>query len=191
MLTVACTHTLWNALQMGTWYIFVGPLGRNCLKNNSWFNKNLPEPFPNLIPCVTSSLHPAGLQLPQASPEQTTSLVSKSPPNRLQIAPNLRKVDSSQGPLLSGNAQMNEHSDSHFDKRFKLERKLMSGSYGTVYAGVRISDSTKYAIKIVDRRWAFWTGGVLEGGSDVSSQMRVIGSRVGRRPSVNICFWSS
>ncbi|KAL7478329.1 hypothetical protein ACHAW6_004101 [Cyclotella cf. meneghiniana] len=54
-------------------------------------------------------------------------------------------------PLLSGNAQTNEQSDSHFDKRFKLERKLMSGSYGTVYAGVRISDGTKYAIKIVDR----------------------------------------
>ena len=54
--------------------------------------------------------------------------------------------------LLSGNAQTNEPTDSNFDGRYKLERKLMSGSYGTVYAGVKISDGTKYAIKVVDRR---------------------------------------
>eukprot|EP00804_Cyclotella_cryptica_P020574 CCRYP_003415-RA/>CCRYP_003415-RA protein AED:0.07 eAED:0.07 QI:146/0.85/0.75/1/1/0.87/8/1457/521 len=53
--------------------------------------------------------------------------------------------------LLSGNVRMSEHSDSTFNEHYKLERKLMSGSYGTVYAGVSLSNGMKYAIKVVDR----------------------------------------
>jgi serine/threonine protein kinase len=42
--------------------------------------------------------------------------------------------------------------DANFDGKYKLERKLMSGSYGTVYVGVNVKTSVKFAIKIVDRR---------------------------------------
>lgn len=39
-----------------------------------------------------------------------------------------------------------------FDKSYTLAKKLMSGSYGTVYAGVHISTQKEVAIKVVDRR---------------------------------------
>jgi serine/threonine protein kinase len=46
----------------------------------------------------------------------------------------------------------NEPCISDFDKCYKLERKLMSGSYGTVYVGVDVSTKMRYAVKVVDRR---------------------------------------
>ena len=39
-----------------------------------------------------------------------------------------------------------------FDKSYSLQKKLMSGSYGTVFAGLHNSSSKEFAIKVVDRR---------------------------------------
>jgi hypothetical protein len=43
---------------------------------------------------------------------------------------------------------------SNFSECYKLERKLMSGSYGTVYVGVDLKRGTerRFAVKVVDRR---------------------------------------
>jgi serine/threonine protein kinase len=41
---------------------------------------------------------------------------------------------------------------SNFADCYKLDRKLMSGSYGTVYVGIDIKRGTPYAVKVVDRR---------------------------------------
>mmetsp|Transcript_3121 Transcript_3121/g.4693 ORF Transcript_3121/g.4693 Transcript_3121/m.4693 type:complete len:717 (+) Transcript_3121:227-2377(+) len=38
-----------------------------------------------------------------------------------------------------------------FDKSYTLKKKLMSGSYGTVFAGVHNSTTKEFAIKVVDR----------------------------------------
>ena len=40
----------------------------------------------------------------------------------------------------------------YFDKHYALERKLMSGSYGTVYVGLHLEKGVRYAVKVVDRR---------------------------------------
>ena len=39
-----------------------------------------------------------------------------------------------------------------FDNSYKLEKKLMSGSYGTVFVGVHNLTQREFAIKVVDRR---------------------------------------
>ena len=39
-----------------------------------------------------------------------------------------------------------------FDKTYTLQKKLMSGSYGTVFSGLHNSSSKEFAIKVVDRR---------------------------------------
>ena len=39
-----------------------------------------------------------------------------------------------------------------FDKSYTLQKKLMSGSYGTVFAGLHNTTSREFAIKVVDRR---------------------------------------
>ncbi len=39
-----------------------------------------------------------------------------------------------------------------FDTTYTLKRKLMSGSYGTVFAGLHNLSSKEFAIKVVDRR---------------------------------------
>ena len=52
-----------------------------------------------------------------------------------------------------GKATIQESLTSNFEDFYKLERKLISGSYGTVYVGVDIRKGSRYAVKIVDRRW--------------------------------------
>ena len=51
-------------------------------------------------------------------------------------------------------AIMDESSDYSFEECYRLERKLMSGSYGTVYVGMGVDDykDMRYAVKVVDRR---------------------------------------
>jgi serine/threonine protein kinase len=39
-----------------------------------------------------------------------------------------------------------------FENSYTIDRRLMSGSYGTVYAGVHNSTKREFAIKVVDRR---------------------------------------
>ncbi len=39
-----------------------------------------------------------------------------------------------------------------FDASYTLKKKLMSGSYGTVFAGLHNLSSKEFAIKVVDRR---------------------------------------
>lgn len=43
------------------------------------------------------------------------------------------------------------HAD--FDTFYTLGRKLMSGSYGTVFVGVHNISKAEYAIKVIDRRY--------------------------------------
>lgn len=45
-----------------------------------------------------------------------------------------------------------DNSRPSFDKSYTLQKKLMSGSYGTVFAGLHNSSSKEFAIKVVDRR---------------------------------------
>jgi len=44
-----------------------------------------------------------------------------------------------------------DNSRPSFDKSYTLQKKLMSGSYGTVFAGFHNSSSKEFAIKVVDR----------------------------------------
>jgi hypothetical protein len=45
-----------------------------------------------------------------------------------------------------------EINTSNFADCYSLERKLMSGSYGTVYVGVDLKKRQRFAVKVVDRR---------------------------------------
>jgi len=41
-----------------------------------------------------------------------------------------------------------------FEATYKVGRKLMGGSYGTVYEGVHIKTKREFAIKVIERRYA-------------------------------------
>lgn len=47
-----------------------------------------------------------------------------------------------------------------FEATYKIGRKLMGGSYGTVYEGVNIKTKREFAIKVIERRYAYFTPAV-------------------------------
>ena len=44
-----------------------------------------------------------------------------------------------------------------FEATYKIGRKLMGGSYGTVYEGVNIKTKREFAIKVIERRYAIFS----------------------------------